>query len=131
MTEKVHVLNFLSDATLAELNAESELERHARQIGTLAGRAVARLRQAPERLNDQESWNNLRSSADNRAEEIRQAAVRHTQEWRRHAEKSYEQARQHARAAARDYPVHVALAAGVAGFIVGAALRIGRTRRAR
>jgi len=131
MREKVHVLNFLSDATVAELNRESELERHARQIGTLAGRAVALLRQAQEKLNDQESWDNARRSAEARAEDVRQAAVRHTQEWRRRAEGNYQQARERAREAARDYPVHVALAAGVAGFIVGAVLRIGGTHRAR
>jgi CHASE3 domain sensor protein len=132
MTEKVHVLNFLSvDPPGVTPAAESDLERRARQIGALAGRAVALLRQTQERLNDQESWNNLRGSAEDRAEEIRHAAARRTQEWRRQAEKSYQQAREHARETARDYPLHVALAAGVAGFVVGAALRIGRTHRAR
>ena len=130
MTEKVHVLNFRSEAPVSKL-AESDLERRARQIGTLAGRVVALLRQTQERLNDQESWNNVRGSAEDRAGQIRQAAARRTQKWRRQAEKSYQQARERAREAVRDYPVHVAVGAGVAGFIAGAALRIRRTRRAR
>jgi hypothetical protein len=129
MTEKVHVLNFLSDRPAAKL-AESDLARRARQIGTLAGRAVALARQARERLNDPESWDQLRRSAEDRAEEIRQAAALRAQEWRRQAEGRYEQARHRARQAARDYPVHVAVAAGVAGFVVGAALRMRRTHRA-
>jgi ElaB/YqjD/DUF883 family membrane-anchored ribosome-binding protein len=130
MTEKVHVLNFLSDRRVAELNAESELERRARQIGTLAGRAVALLRQAQATFRDPETWNNLRGSAGDRAGEMREEAARRTQEWRRQAENSYQQARERAREAVRDYPVHAAVAAGVAGFIVGAALRIRRTYRA-
>lgn len=130
MTEKVHVLNFLSDAPTAEPGSANQLERRARQIGTLAGRAVALLRQAQESLNNRESWSNLRSSTKDRAEEIRGAAARRTQEWRHEAESRYEQARERARQAARDYPVHVAVAAGIAGFFVGAALRIRRTHRA-
>lgn len=132
MTEKVHVLHFLSTGSpAAKPIAESDLDRRARQIGALAGRVVALLRQVQEKLNDEESWNDLRSSAGSCAEEIRQAAALRAQEWRRQAESGYQQARERARQAARDYPVHAALAAGVAGFVVGAALRIGRTHRAR
>jgi hypothetical protein len=129
MTEKVHVLNFLSDRPRRK-PAGTDLERRARQIGTLAGRAVALLRQTQEKLNDEQSWSNLRDSAENRAEELRQAAVRRTQEYRRQVENSYREARERARQAAHDYPVHVALGAGLAGFIVGAALRAGRMNRA-
>lgn len=124
MNEKVHVLKPRSDRALW-----TDIERRAGRIGTLAGRVVALLRQAQEKLNDEQSWNNLRSSAENRTEEWRQAAAMRAQEWRRQAESSYQQARERARQAAHDYPLHVALAAGVAGFIVGAALRAGRTHR--
>jgi hypothetical protein len=116
MTEKVHVLHFRSTDPPV---GESDLEQRARQIGALAGRVVALVRQAQEKLNDEESWNDLRTSAATRA-----------QGWQRRAGSGYQQVRERARQAARDYPVHVALAAGVAGFVVGAALRIRRTHRA-
>jgi hypothetical protein len=96
----------------------------------LAGRAVALLRQAQEKLSDEQNRNNLRSSAENRIRELRQTSARRAQEWRQQAESSYRQASERARQAAHDYPVHVALGAGLAGFIVGAALRVGRMHRA-
>lgn len=130
MTEKVHVLNFVSGRPGVK-SAENDLGRRARQIGTLAGRVAALLRQAREKLNDEASGDDLRGSAESRAQNIRQAAAARAQEWRRHAERGYQQARERARQAVRDYPVHAALAAGVAGFVVGAALRIRRTHRAR
>jgi ElaB/YqjD/DUF883 family membrane-anchored ribosome-binding protein len=39
--------------------------------------------------------------------------------------------RQRARDVVHDYPVQVVVAAGLAGFIVGAVLRVRRTHRAR
>lgn len=128
MTEKVHVLNFLSDRSPAV--AENDLQQLARQIGALAGRAVALLRQAQTKLNDQETWKDLRRSAEDRVQELRQTTVLRSQDWRREAENRYQEARRRARETVRDYPVHVAVAAGVAGFIVGAALRIRRSHRA-
>lgn len=132
MTEKIHVLNFLSDdpAKVRPI-AESELERRARQVGTLAGKVVSLLREVQEKLEEPEGWNDLRSAARGHAEDLRQAAAQRAQEWRRQAESSYQQARERAGQTARDYPLHVALLAGLVGFVLGAGLRIGRTNRAR
>jgi hypothetical protein len=130
MSEKVRVFKVAAtDPKAMKPIGANELEERARQIGTLAGKAVALLRQAQEKLNDPESWNELRSTAKGRAEEIRHAAALRAQEWQRQARSGYEQARERARGVGRDYPLHVALAAGIVGFAIGAGIRIWRANR--
>jgi hypothetical protein len=123
MNEKVHVLKPLFE------RAGPDLEQRAQRIGTLAGRIVALLRQTQAKLKDEQSWNNLRSSAESRTRELRELAAGRAQEWRYQVESSYQQTRERARQIAHDYPVHVALAAGVAGFVVGALLGVRRMHR--
>ena len=129
-TEKVHVLNF-RDRSRGKPAAENELIRRARQIGALAGRAVVLLRQAQETLNHPDTWIQLRRQAGSEAEKIRLAAAQRTRDWRRQAERVYQESRQRARETVRDHPVPVAVAAGIAGFIVGAGLRLRRKHSAR
>jgi hypothetical protein len=121
----------------------NELEKRAAQIGKVAGTAVAMFRSARRRLREshQEPGNDrlsalgaiartraweLRREAAERTEDWRHAALELTAELRHQAKTGYEKAREGARQAGRDYPVHVAIAAGVAGFLIGAGLRMRR-----
>jgi len=125
----------------------TELEKRAAQVGKAAGTAVGvfrdarrRLREAhPEPGNDRLSA--LGAIARTRAWELRRKAAEQVEEWRRVAQEmttelgrqartGYENARDRARQTGRDYPVHVVIAAGVAGFLIGAGLRIRRSQRA-
>ncbi len=128
----------------------SELKKRAAQVGALAGQTVALLRDVRERLQapgqsraDRLSElgaaartktltriDELRRQAREHAEKWRQAALERTAQLRRQARGRYEETRSRAQRVARDYPLHVVLAAGVAGFLLGAALRIWRAHRA-
>jgi hypothetical protein len=125
----------------------TELEKRAAQIGKVAGTAVAIFRDARRRLrephqkpgNDHLSalgaiartraWE-LRREAAERTEDWRRAALEMTAELRRRAKTGYEKAWDRARQTGREYPVHVVIAAGVAGFLIGAGLRMRRSHRA-
>lgn len=128
----------------------TELERRAAKVGTAAGQAVALLRDVRRRLREpgqarddrlselgaaaktrtRARIDDLRREAAARAEEWLRAAKEKTAELRRQARTGYEQARARATQVGRDYPLHVVLVAGVAGFLLGAALRTWRANRA-
>jgi hypothetical protein len=121
----------------------TELEKRAAQVGRMTGTAVAVLRDVRRRLRGpgQEgrgdrlsalgavartrAWE-LRREAAERTEDWRHAALDVTAELRRRAKDGYEKAWDRARQTGRDYPVHVAITAGVAGFLIGAGLRMRR-----
>jgi hypothetical protein len=125
----------------------SRLVQRARQMGRLAGQVVAVTRQAQEliqdmrqRLREQGSElsaevlgrtrtlgeeaaaeaNALREDAGNKAGEPGQRV-------RRAAERTW----QRGRAAVHEHPAEVVLAAGIAGLVLGSALRLGRSHRVR
>jgi hypothetical protein len=127
---------------------ETDLERAAVQIGAVAGHAYAALREArkileepghgsaKDRLHElgaaaQASAQGLRRAAADLAEQWRRAAWDKTAELRAQARRGYEQARGRAKQAEDDYPLHVVLGAGVAGFLIGAVLRTRRSHRDR
>jgi ElaB/YqjD/DUF883 family membrane-anchored ribosome-binding protein len=116
---------------------DSELEKRARQIGTMAGQFVARIRRAGRFTEPGGPIDDLRSRAAQKADEFREQAATWAKEWRqtaqeksadftRRARASYEQARGRTNQLGHDYPWHVLLAAGIAGFVLGAALRVRR-----
>jgi hypothetical protein len=124
----------------------TELEKRAAQVGKAAGTAVGVLRDARRRLGEQQepghdrlsalgaiartrAWE-LRRKASEMAQDWRRAALEMTAEMGRQAKTGYEGARDRARQTGRDYPVHVVIAAGVAGFLMGAGLRMRRSHRA-
>lgn len=129
---------------------KSGLERSAAQAGALAGHTVGLLRDIRKRFEEpgqahddrlselgatarartRATVDEVRRKAGEHAEKWRQAALEKTAELRRQARDRYEQTRSRANQVARDYPVHVLLAAGVAGFLLGAALRTWRANRA-
>jgi hypothetical protein len=124
------------------------LERRAAQVGAVAGHAYAALRDARKILEEpghgsakdrlrefsataKSRTQNLRREAAAIVEEWRQAALDKTAELRAEAHRRYEQARGRVKQAGDDYPLHVVLAAGIAGFLIGAALRARRSHRER
>ena len=136
----------------------SSLEQRAAELGAAAGKIALIVRQTRERVERlahrpiQSRISDFAENAKARAERLRRVAEERTREFTRTArsrsvelsrqarEKGVEIARQvkagyfHARRRAsqtvHDYPVHTAAAAGVAGFLLGAGLRIRRAKRA-
>ncbi|HEY6306552.1 MAG TPA: hypothetical protein VI488_08875 [Candidatus Angelobacter sp.] len=123
----------------------TELTRRAAQVGKVAGTAVAVFRDARRRLSEpgqagddrfsqfgataSTRMKELRREAADRVEDWRRAVLDRTAELRREAKTGYDQARQRARQIGRDYPVHVVVAAGVVGFLIGAGMRMRRANR--
>ena len=122
---------------------ETDLERAAVQIGAVAGHTYAALREARKILEEpghgdaKARLNELLAAAQARAREFRRAAAGRSQEshgtaWDKTAElgarvrRSFEQARERAKQVSDDHPLHVVLGAGIAGFLIGAALRTRR-----
>jgi len=127
---------------------ETDLERAAVQIGVFAGHTYAAIREARKILEEpghgsaKDRLSELLEAARSRAEEFRGAASARSEEWRRTAwdktaelraqvRRGFEQARDRAKQAGDEYPLHVVLGAGVAGFLIGAALRTRRSHRER
>jgi hypothetical protein len=127
---------------------ETDLERAAVQIGAVAGHTYAAIREARKILEERghgsakDRLSELLEVARSRAEEFRGAASARSEEWSRTAwdktaelrarvRRGFEQARERAKQAGDDYPLHVVLGAGVAGFLIGAALRARRSHRER
>lgn len=125
--------------------ADSELEKRARQVGNIAGTAVAILRHARQRLDDSKGeiggqLNDLGSKAKSKVREFRGTASVRAEEWRRVAQERtnelssnardrLERARDRVNQFGHDYPWHLVVTAGVMGFILGAALRVRRSSR--
>jgi len=136
----------------------ASLEQRAAELGAAAGRIVVMMRETKanlEQMAQHSIYDRVTVLAENakvRAEHLRRLAGERAQEWsqtaqtkaselsRQASEKTTELARQakssyfHARRRANqtmyEYPVHVAAAAGVAGLLIGIALRIRRAKRA-
>ncbi|HLW55613.1 MAG TPA: hypothetical protein VKW06_22485 [Candidatus Angelobacter sp.] len=121
--------------------ADSELERRGRQIGAIAGRVVALVRDAGHYLQPGEQINELRANASSKVEEIRKELSARTAEWRetvreksadlgRRSRKGFENARATTNRLGHDYPWHLLLAAGIVGLALGASIRVRRANRA-
>ncbi len=123
------------------------LEKRAREAGSALGKAVAAVRNMRESLRRREgesAGEGIRGIAirgKGRVEELGEIAASRAQEWgtvvrergqelRRRAQELWDRAQAKAQSTAREKPVHVALGAGAAGFLLGVALRIRRARHA-
>jgi len=106
---------------------ESDLERTAVQLGTVAGNVFAVYRGIRRILKEQKQESGgLGAWARERAEEKRRAAVERIGEWRRAAwDKTAELRRRgQNRSREQEYPLHVVLAAGAVGLLFGAVLGV-------
>jgi hypothetical protein len=135
---------------LPEQTESSPLEEYGAQLGSAAGRAVVALRRTRQKvrhITSQKSakvtdiasgriqdatarLQDVREQAGARAEELGRSARERVFEWRRQARNNMYRARLRAREVQNDYPVHVAIGAGLAGVVIGAGLRIWRSFRA-
>jgi hypothetical protein len=123
------------------------LERAARKAGWALGRFVAAVREARERFRESgrestsEKIRVISERSRARVQETGEIAASQAREWAeiarersqevvRRAQESWDRAQARARAAAREKPVQLALAAGGVAFLLGAALRFRRTRHA-
>lgn len=138
--------------------SHSTMEQYAAELGTAAGKVVHMVRQVREsaqHLPDHpalERIDNLAEQTRARAEHLRAVAAERAREWAKtarekateiafrarqerrrlvlQAKSNYAQTRRRAGEVAHDYPVHVALAAGAVGFLIGVGLRIRRSHNA-
>jgi ElaB/YqjD/DUF883 family membrane-anchored ribosome-binding protein len=123
------------------------LEEKARQVGAALGSAVVTLREARHAL--QQAGSNAREvagmrvnelaeavknktrewgeAATSRAGELRQATVEKAQDIRSQVKTGYYRTRLGANRLVREYPLHLVLAAGAVGFLLGVGLRIWRS----
>jgi len=136
----------------------SPLEQRAAELGTAAGKVVSIFRQARsnvKKLPDHplvERISDLADGARDRVDQLRTAALENAQhaasvardktaelgrqvkertaDLGRQAKFGYYRARLRANQTVREYPVQVALAAGLVGFLIGIGLRIRRANRA-
>jgi ElaB/YqjD/DUF883 family membrane-anchored ribosome-binding protein len=143
---------------LEEGRQPSSLEQRAADLGAAAGKVVSIVRRARvsvEHLPDHPVFNHLSGLAENararaeylgakagkRAQRLVQSAREKTSDLGRQARETtadlgrqarfgYYRARLRANQTAREYPVHVVVAAGVVGFLIGVGLRIRRANRA-
>jgi len=136
----------------------SPLEQRAAELGTAAGKVVSLFRQASSSVKSlpehpiAERISDLAGETRQRIDQLRSAAVENAQnvvdlardktvelgrqvkektaDLGRQAKLGYYRARLRANQTVREYPVQVALAAGLAGFLIGVGLRIRRANRA-
>lgn len=136
----------------------SALEQRAADLGAAAGRIALIMKQTRDNLENlahhsiYERLAGLAESAIHKSERLRRIAATKVQEishnaqdkaaelgrqtrektaeMGRHARANYYRARLKASQTVRDHPVETAIAAGVAGFLIGVGLRIRRAKRA-
>jgi ElaB/YqjD/DUF883 family membrane-anchored ribosome-binding protein len=136
----------------------SALEQRAADLGAAAGRIASIMKQTRNNLEGlahhsiYERLVDLAENAVHRSEQLRRVAAakmqgfthvaqdkatvlgrqtrEKTAELGRQARSNYHRARLKASQTVRDYPVETAVAAGVAGFLIGVGLRIRRAKRA-
>lgn len=72
----------------------------------------------------------LKETARGKTADLRRLAEEQSRELARRAKAGYSRAKDRANHIGREYPLHVALSAGVAGFLLGVGLRIRRANRA-
>jgi len=123
----------------------SRLVQRARQIGRLAGQVVAVTRQAQELIQDMrqrlqgselsaEVLGRARTLGEEAAAEanaLREDAGNKAGEPGQRVRSAAERTWQRGRAAVHEHPAEVVLAAGIAGLVLGSALRLGRSHRVR
>src|SRR2546423_7135749 len=106
----------------------------ATRINDLADAARAKAQDAANRISDladaaKARTQELGEAAASRVDEFRQAAADKASELGSQVRTGYYRARLRANAVVRDYPLHVVLAVGAAGFLLGVGLRIWRANR--
>lgn len=139
-------------------NDRTALRQHAAELGAAAGKVVVMARQTKETLENltqsaiYDRISDLAEIAVARAEQLQRAAAARTHELQEAAQlkaaelgrqarekasdlavrarENYYTAQRRAKQTVHDYPVQVAVAAGVVGFLLGVGLRIRRARRA-
>jgi ElaB/YqjD/DUF883 family membrane-anchored ribosome-binding protein len=136
----------------------SQLEQRAADLGAAAGKVVFMVKQARTKVENlphhpaRDQLNRIGEATLAQAERLRAATAERAHQWTeaarektsdfarlararaqdlgRQAKAGYSHAKDRANHIGREYPLHVALAAGAAGFLLGVGLRIRRANRA-
>jgi hypothetical protein len=135
---------------LPEQAEPSPLENYGAHLGSAAGTAVVGLRRAKQKVREMTSQKaatvtdiagarlrdatvrleDVRDQASVRAEELGRSARERALELRRQVRNGVYRARLRAREMENQYPLQVVIGTGIAGLLLGAALRIWRSSRA-
>ena len=103
-------------------NLNTAAERIGSTVGNAVGAVRRRLQVVPKRID--EAKDRLSEAGGDMREDVRAAAI----EWRETAEHRLSQVRDQARRYANEKPFQVLAGAAVLGFVIGAGLRIWRSR---
>jgi hypothetical protein len=111
--------------------ARHRLSYTAESLGNSVGGAVRRMRRLPVRLRivgGRSIRQPIVESSPGTVDELKDAAQEHLDDWRDSSRRAIYQLRRRVQEVRNDYPLHTVLAFGVAGFVVGATLRVWRSR---
>ncbi len=111
--------------------ARNRLTYTAGTLGNSVGTAVRRARRLPARLKvvgGRATRIEPVETSGGTVDEIKEAAQEHLQDWRDSSRRSIYQLRRQVHQLRNDYPVQTILAFGALGFVLGATLRVWRSR---
>jgi hypothetical protein len=111
--------------------ARNRFSYTAGSLGNSVGGAVRRMRRLPVQLRivgGRSSRKPIVESAPGTVDELKEAAQEHLDDWRDSSRRAIYQFRRRAQEIRNEYPLHTVLAFGAVGFLVGATLRVWRSR---
>jgi len=111
--------------------ARYRLSYTAESLGNSVGGAVRRMRRLPGRLRivaGRSTGQPIIESSTGTVDNLKEAAQEQFDDWRDSSRRVIYQLRRRAREIRNDYPLQTVLAFGAAGFLIGATLRVWRSR---
>jgi hypothetical protein len=110
--------------------ARNRFSYTAESLGNSVGGAVRRMRRLPARLKIVGGRSTRKPIVDSpgTVDELKEAAQEHLDDWRDSSRRAVYQLRRRAYEIRNEYPLHTVLAFGAAGFLIGATLRVWRSR---
>lgn len=111
--------------------ARNRLYYTAGSLGNSVGSAMRRMRKLPVRLRivgERSTREPIMESSPGTVDELKEAAQEHLDDWRDSSRRAIYQIRRRAQEVRNDYPLQTVLAFGAAGFLIGATLRVWRSK---
>ena len=110
--------------------ARNRLTYTAGSLGNSVGGAVRRMRRLPVRLRvvGGKTTREPLVQTQGTVDELKEAAQEHLDDWRDSSRRAIYQLRRRVYEVRNNYPLHTVLALGAAGFLIGATLRVWRSR---
>ncbi len=108
----------------------NSLSYTAGSLGNSVGGAVRRMRRLPglRIVAGRSTAQPIMESSPSKVDDLKEAAQEHLNDWRDSSRRAIYQLRRRGREIRNDYPLQTVLAFGAAGFLIGATLRVWRSR---